>query len=141
LAYIAKGKSKELNDDVVAILFRDTDGKASAGRGEWKYKRKSMLDGFKEEGFSRGVPMIPKPKSEAWLICAWKNQPYQNCEALEDRSGNDDSPNSLKRELRELLEEVNAVLLCEKVEEAFDIDQIEMSSFMAFRERLEEVIV
>ena len=47
--------------------------------------------------------MIPKPKSEAWLICALKRDPYQVCERLEARSGNDQSPNSLKRELEQLL--------------------------------------
>jgi hypothetical protein len=85
--------------------------------------------------------MIPKPKSEAWLICAWKNHPYQGCEALEGRSGNDTSPNNLKDELDELLdEEVTADSLREKVGESFDIDRIKMPSFKAFRDRLEEVI-
>jgi len=51
----------------------------------------------KELDDDRGVAMIPKPKSEAWLLCALKNKPYESCEKLEDRSGNDDSPNSLKK--------------------------------------------
>jgi len=141
LAYLAQSKSKELKDDVVAVLFRDADGTASAERGEWDDKRKSMLDGFDEEGFDKGVPMIPKPKSEAWLICAWKKHPYRGCEALEERSGNDNSPNNLKDELEELLdEEVTPDSLREKVGESFDIDRIKMPSFKAFRERLEEVI-
>jgi len=55
--------------------------------------------GFKIEKFDRGVAMIPKPKSEAWLLCALRNKAYENCQKLEDRSGNDDSPNSLKKEL------------------------------------------
>lgn len=141
LARFAKEKATALKDEVVAVLFRDSDGTASAGRGEWDEKRESMLDGFEEEGFDKGVPMIPRPKSEAWLICAWKNQPYRSCEALEQRSGNDNSPNNLKDELAELLnEEVSPELLSEKVGQTFDIDKIKMPSFKAFRDRLEKVI-
>jgi hypothetical protein len=141
LARFAQEKAVALKDEVVAVLFRDSDGTASAGRGDWDDKRESMLDGFSEEGFDRGVPMIPKPKSEAWLICAWKRHPYRNCEALEDRSGNDNSPNNLKEELQGLLDdELTPEVLREKVEESFDIEKIRMPSFMVFRDRLEEVI-
>lgn len=141
LARFAKEKAADLNDEVVAVLFRDSDGTASAGRGVWHDKRESMLDGFDEEGFDKGVPMIPKPKSEAWLICAWKKNPYRGCDALEERSGNDNSPNNLKDELEELLEEeVSPDSLREKVGESFDIDRIKMPSFKAFRDRLEDVI-
>jgi hypothetical protein len=141
LAEIAKEKATEVQDEVAAVLFRDSDGTASAGRGEWANKRQSMLDGFAEEGFKKGVPMIPKPKSEAWLICAFKSQPYQNCEALEERSGNDGSPNSLKRELEVLLGgETDRESLNDRVNSEFDIGQITMPSFIAFKERLAEVI-
>lgn len=141
VACIAKNKSMELNDDVVAVLFRDSDGTASAERGEWGHKWKSMLDGFAAESFGKGVPMIPKPKSEAWLICAWRNHPYSGCEALEERSGNDRSPKNLKDELQELLDvEVTADSLRCKVDESFDIDRIRMPSFKVFRDRLGEAI-
>jgi hypothetical protein len=141
LLRIAREEEKTRKDEVVAILFRDSDGTASAGRGLWEEKRQSMLDGFDEEEFLKGVPMIPKPKSEAWLICALKKHPYQNCQALEDRSGNDNSPNSLKGELAEILaEEVTPDLLCERVRNNVNIDKIKMPSFKAFRDRLDEVI-
>jgi hypothetical protein len=141
-AKIAKEKAAALDDEVVAVLFRDSDGTASAGRGLWQEKRQSMLDGFDEEGFANGVPMIPKPKSEAWLICALKANPYQGCDGLEDRSGNDNSPNSLKGELEELLGAPRSrESLCQLVQDkAIDIEQIAMPSFAAFRTRLEEVI-
>jgi hypothetical protein len=141
LARFAKEKATALVDEVVAVLFRDSDGTASAGRGRWNDQWQSMLNGFKEEQFDKGVPMIPKPKSEAWLICAWKNHPYQGCQELENRSGNDNSPNSLKGELAKILgQEVTPELLCENVHQSFAIDRITMPSFQAFRERLEEVI-
>ena len=142
LARIAKDKATELDDDVVAVLFRDADGTASAGRGLWEEKRQSMLDGFNEETFMRGVPMIPKPKSEAWLICALKRNPYKGCEALEERSGNDQSPHSLKDELAELLDVApSRESLCRIVQDkTVDIERIAMPSFAAFRTRLEAVI-
>ena len=141
-AKIALEKQIEVDDDVAAILFRDSDGTASAGRGLWEDKRKSMLDGFDEEGFERGVPMIPKPKSEAWIICAVKPNPYQACESLEERSGNDDSPNSLKKELKEILGEdaTREVLNPMLSDRTIDINRIDMPSLRAFRDRLEEVL-
>lgn len=141
LACFAREKATDLKDEVVAVLFHDSDGTASAGRGKWNDKRESMLHGFEAEGFHKGVPMIPKPKSEAWLVCAWKNPPYQGCEALEERSGNDNSPNNLKTELADLLGDVvTSDLLNEKVQQSFDINKVEMTSFKEFRKRLNEVI-
>jgi len=141
LASLAMKKAAELQDEVVAVLFRDSDGTASAGRGEWAAKWDSMLQGFAEEGFNMGVPMVPKPKSEACLICAFKSQPYQNCAALEQRSGNDDSPNNLKAELTKLLGgAATPQQLVDKVNQAVAVDRIQMPSFTRFRERLEKVI-
>jgi hypothetical protein len=142
LAKIALQRQQKVKDDVVAVLFRDSDGTASAGRGLWADKRKSMIDGFNAEEFPRGVPMIPKPKSEAWIICAMKSNPYQACQALESRSGNDNSPNSLKGELEGILGEaatrdkLNSLV----IDRTIDISRIDMQSLEAFRKRLEEVI-
>jgi hypothetical protein len=142
LAFCAKEKETELKDDVVAILFRDSDGTASAERGLWENKRESMIQGFQDEEFLRGVPMIPKPKSEAWILCALKNNPYQRCELLENRSGNDDSPNSLKKELEKQCEKfLSREELCEMVRDySIDIKKIKMPSFEAFQTRLKEVL-
>ena len=141
LARFAREKAAALDDEVVAVLFRDADGTASCGRGIWQHKWNSMLAGFAHEQFHRGVPMIPRPKSEAWLICAWKNPPYQGCDALEHRPGNDNSPNNLKQELAQLLKTpVTHDLLRDKIAESFEIDRIQMPSFQEFRNRLEEVL-
>lgn len=141
LSRIARDHGKKCTDDVVAVMFRDSDGAASAGRGLWEDKWQSIIDGFEEEEFATGVPMVPKPKSEAWLICALKRSAYQNCPGLEDRSGNDNSPKSLKGELAAILQnEVTPELLCEVVRKRLDIGRIRMPSFKAFRDRLEEVI-
>lgn len=141
LARIAIEQQSMLDDDVVAVLFRDSDGTASAGRGLWENKHQSMLDGFVEEGYLKGVSMLPKPKSEAWILCAVK-QGYQDCAVLEDRSGNDDSPNSLKKELAAHLGgPPTRESLCRMViERRIDVERLGMASFLAFRARLEEVM-
>ena len=141
LARVARDQEARHNVEVVAVLFRDSDGTASAGRGLWAEKRDSMLHGFAEEGFERGVPMLPKPKSEALILCALKYM-YQACDALEERSGNDASPNSLKAELEQFLGRwPSREELCDMVRTgAIDFRQIDMPSFTAFRSRLDEVL-
>ncbi len=141
LAIIAKELQSQKNKTVVAILFRDSDGTASSGRGLWNDKLQSVYRGFTKENFCKGVPMIPKPKSEAWLICGLKSTPYHNCIALESRSGNDKSPNSLKKELQSLFEEnVTSQFLNEKVRTAININKLDMPSFNEFKNRLTEAI-
>ena len=143
LALAAKDKEEELNDDeVIAVLFRDSDGSASADRGLWQHKKDSIIRGFKDEGYEKGVPMVPKPKSEAWIICAVKDTPYQGCNSLENRSGNDKSPQSLKKELAEILEgQTSRTQLCELVNDrAVDWTRIDMPSFLAFKNALFNVL-
>lgn len=76
------------------------------------------------------------------MICALKRNPYRGCDALEDRSGNDNSPSSLKAEQARLLKNIpSRESLCQLVQDrTVDIDRITMPGFMAFRQRLEEVI-
>lgn len=138
LARIAGDKQHELGDDVVAVLFRDSDGTASAGRGLWDDKHNSMLHGFDEEGFGRGVPMLPKPKSEAWLIAGITGNVNHKGRSLEDWSGNDRSPNSLKRELERMLDGYpSAGIQCEMVRNRqVDVERIQLPSFLAFKNRL-----
>ena len=142
LAHVANEQRQAQGQTVVPILFRDSDGTASAASNLWADKLRSMLDGFAEEGIvSLGVPMVPRPKSEAWLLCGLKAAPYQNCAALEAESGNDASPNSLKRQLAAALgvaeDEVSRDLLTDVVRtRRVDIDRIDMPSFQAFHERL-----
>ncbi len=141
LARIAKEREGERKDDVVAVLFRDADT-ATAGRGPWPEKRQSMLDGFSEEGFARGVPMIPKPTSEAWLLCALRKNAYHTCAALENRSGNPRSPHSLKGELEKRLgHPPTREELCQLVTDGrIDQRKIDMPSFNEFKKRLEAAL-
>jgi hypothetical protein len=51
LASIAHQKAQEMGKDLplILILFKDADGTASADRGEWADKMRSMLTGFEIE--------------------------------------------------------------------------------------------
>ncbi len=140
LAQLAKEKAKEFNDeDVIAVLFRDSDDTQSSIKGMWEKKVKSIESGFEAERFDRGIAMVPKPKSEAWLICAFKATPYQQCQKLEERSGNDDSPHNLKDELASYgksSEQINEMIQNGGIE----LDKIDMPSFIYFTNRLEELL-
>jgi len=142
LALCAKEKEAELNDEVVAVLFRDSDGTATDVRGLWQDKWNSVVQGFHDEAFNRGVPMIPKPKSEAWIICCVKKNSYRDCEALEEWSGNDNSPKSLKRELARLLNGLpSRIELCEMVADGrIDVARIAMPSFVVFAQALRSML-
>jgi hypothetical protein len=95
---------EQLHKDIaIAVLFRDSDGSHAAGASEWSAKWQSMHSGFQRAELGvRGVPMLPKPKSEAWLLCAVANG-YQDCEKLEALPGNDSSPHSAKEQLKAAL--------------------------------------
>jgi len=101
LGKIADKLEKENQVPVVAVLFHDTDGTNTSSNLRWEIKFESINNGFKSASFTKGVAMIPKPKSEAWLLCAIQQPPYQHCAALENLPGNDDSPNSAKSKLED----------------------------------------
>lgn len=103
LGEAAKDFEQQHKDIAIAVLFRDSDGSHTAGASEWSAKWQSMRSGFQRAGLgARGVPMLPKPKSEAWLLCAVANA-YQHCQKLEALPGNDDSPHSAKMQLQAAL--------------------------------------
>lgn len=142
LALKAKSLMLELDDEVIAVLFRDADGTVSTCRGLYENKRKSMIHGFELEGYEKGVPMVPKPKSEAWLLCAAKENPYHHCAQLENISGNDNSPNSLKSKLDTALgQRLGALELADRARDSvFDVHRIDMPSMNWFKKRLREVL-
>ena len=103
LGEAARALEQQEGDPVIAVLFRDADGTHGSPATEYQSKYESMRQGFLRAGLeTRGVPMLPRPKSEAWLLCAIKNN-YQHCAALEALPGNDDAPRAAKRLLAEQL--------------------------------------
>lgn len=94
----AQAVAVERNDSVIAVFFRDSDGTNSAPKTVWEAKVGSIQAGFQLADFSSGVPMVPRPKSEAWMLCGFfkRENATRDCHWLEDEPGNDASPNSLK---------------------------------------------
>ncbi|MEK6289975.1 MAG: hypothetical protein V4793_01070 [Paraburkholderia tropica] len=103
LGKVAKEYSEATTEACIAVLFRDTDGTNSSPNNLWQVKWNSMIAGFARARYEYGVPMLPKPKSEAWILCAAQPAPYQNCSILEDLSGNDDAPDSAKGRLHQAM--------------------------------------
>ncbi len=138
LGLLAKETSAKEKQPVLAVLFRDGDGVRATPVGEWQEKVDSMRRGFAMVACETGVPMVPRPKSEAWLLCALRPASYANCALLEDAPGNDASQNSLKKQLAALRgadptaqEQADWVMTG-----AVDPLRIDMPSFNAFKQAL-----
>jgi len=139
-ARIAQSQAQDRGDTVVAVLFQDADCEANAGRGEAAAKRQSMEDGFTQEEFDTGVPMVPEPTSEAWLVEGFRNSP--NANAVEDTFSGLTRADKLKKELEVMLGEPPTRARLRSLVESNDvnIENIETQSFIEFKTRLEEVI-
>lgn len=141
LGQLALDIANRKNDPAtLAVLFRDCDGTRSTPNDEWQRKYDSMVSGFKRAGFEHGVPMLPRPKSEAWLLGI--AQSHADFSALEELSGNDASPASAKKQLADLLGDTSAQALCEWLDEMQpDLDRLStMPSFKHFRNRLHQML-
>lgn len=140
LASLAIAMGKRFGQPVVAVFFRDCDGSNASNPG-WDALHASIngeRGGFSIMGLKTGVPMLPMPKSEAWLLCALKNH-YQNCNNLERTSGNDRSPNSLKSQLKDCIGEYTSEQLCRLMRNEhgnlyINSSKIDMPSYNNFRQ-------
>ncbi len=149
-AQVLAHKAQELADEqqcaVACILFRDCDGVRASSRTRWQEKWESMKTGFQAQGFDLGIPMIPNPKSESWILCALQEPPYQQCSQLETLPGNDraeGAPKDLLAQelLRQGLGDRSTANLNSLIEAGtIDALQINMPSYNAFRERFEAVL-
>lgn len=141
LGLMAKQLAADGQVPVMAVLFRDADGTRSAPGQLWQTKWDSILNGFSAATFDFGVPMLPKPKSEAWLLCAGKTARHSH-EGLEAISGNDDSPHSAKKQLDEFFGGHQAAHQladwCQENPTDWS-NLLTMPSFRAFFERFQEV--
>lgn len=141
LARIAKEKARANHCLASAVLFRDGDTNERTGyENVWK----SIDHGFKAEGFEDfGVPMVPKPTSEAWVICSLKKPPYQNCATLEELlSGTGKGHRPAKGMLEEFLiaREKTIGDIADMVDDGtISPSKIDMPSFNRFRDRLAQV--
>ena len=148
LALLAFELSSEQADaPVVAVFFRDCDGTRTTplSRYDALYESiKGPKGGFGGAGLLSGVPMLPKPKSEAWLLCAVQERPYEHCSKLEELPGNDNSPKSVKKifqERRDALGNAACTLACRNCEACvIRADRIDMPSFKRFAQDLDAAL-
>lgn len=145
LGHLAGCLERENNEPVLPVLFHDSDGTRSSPSTLWEDKWHSICNGFASAGFVGGVPMLPKPKSEAWLIAA-ASPALHNCASLEALPGNDRSPNSAKERLDATMgrhlsgEELADWLQEHPVDDAQAARMDTMPSFRAFTEALNKAL-
>lgn len=137
--------AKQLEPPHCAILFRDSDSTRSSPRNQWDEQWRSFEVGFAEADYHNWIGVLPRPKSEAWLLCGMQKQSYQNCAKLEDLPGNDASPKALKRMLAEAARKrgigTTAAQLSEWVCQNPELAaKINMPSWQKTRERVAEVL-
>lgn len=141
MATYAKELSLQEKNPVIAVLFKDSDCTQSE---TWNAQYKAMKEGFQSvEGYKLGVPMIPKPTSEAWLLCALQNNAYQQCTKLENESGNDSSKNNLKKQLDTAIGHKydNEEMILWVQNGKVDANKIDMPSFDCFKSDLEKSVI
>ncbi len=139
LTILAKEIEQREKTEVVAVLFKDTDDAKGSARPTWEEKFNSIVNGFK--GCARCVPMVPKPKVEAWLLCC-ADAGRHDCSGLENKS-----TSAMKGELKKALgkSDTNRESLLERMQTCWDNPasraRLErMPSFQVFHDRFIEAV-
>lgn len=144
--YLGKTALAEGKD--MAVFFHDADRTRSAPCDQARKLEEAMDAGFAVAGFFAGVPMIPVPRSEAWLLACFqkglaRQSAYNHAERFENLPANDQSPNLAKKLLQAAVgAESEADTYSKVMDEIADVNwsQVKMPSFNRFRERLEYVL-
>lgn len=131
-----------------AVYFHDQDRTNSSPTNTAQQLERAMVCGFDMARYQFGVPMIPVPRSEAWLLAYFQkglgnHQPYNKAEVFEKLPGNDKSPKSAKKVLgRAVGAQVESDIYSKIMEEFNNIDwtQVDMPSYNRFSERLKVVL-
>lgn len=137
--------SQQENDDVLPILFRDTDNRSHDIRRNTKIRDsiKTVSCFSQDSNIFHICPIVPCPTSEAWLLCALRESyQKQKCAKLETQlSGNDASPHYAKTILREIIGEYSARTLCDLINRGrIDPLRVSMPSVNNFLQDLHSVI-
>ena len=125
------------NGHQLAFYFHDTD------KCDFDDLHQSIMHVFNGNEGVHGIPMIPKPTSEAWLICSQKQDPYAHCTALEiELSGNDaaSDENAPKKVLARLLGQEATTEQQYEMVAGIDITRIDMPSYNQFKTDLTTAI-
>ena len=127
--------------DCGAIYFEDMDFGASVDRNDF-YRQliRAVYDGFEDAGFKYGVPMIPKPRSEAWMLCIVDKNASRKF-YYENLPGKDKDPDSGKKALAEKLgcAVKDNYSMLQPVLETYDWQNLKAPSFVFFKNRLSAV--
>ncbi|MFT4929505.1 MAG: hypothetical protein ACI8WB_005638 [Phenylobacterium sp.] len=129
----------------LAVYFIDCDGK-NEDKNEQSILRQNRVNAIKKgftKGKALGVAMVPKPTSEAWLICHCQTTPYNNCGQWETRlSGNDNCPDeqSAKKVLKGFTNMAYNDPRMVDIAHDVIVDRLNMPSFNQFRNDLKTVI-
>ncbi len=122
LAYLAKDKGYS-----VAILMRDADNR------KFEDVYEEIKEGFQAARFENGVPAVPVPKSEAWLICCLEPDKSLNIEICKE-----EMKILLKKMLSEKGMEDHNNTWCE-IAGNCDTDKIKSRSFCRYIKDLKQV--
>ena len=125
------------NGHQLAFYFHDTD------KFDFDDFHQSIMLGFNGIDGVHGIPMIPKPTSEAWFICGRKQDPYAHCTALEtELSGNDaaSNENAPKKVLARFLGQEATTEQQYEMVTGIDITRIDMPSYNQFKTDLTKAI-
>lgn len=124
------------------IYFHDLDANTKASVDEiYNDSMNAMNEGFDSVSFPHGVPMIPKTRSESWLLCLLDSDGGVNKRYFEDLPMSDKSPNSGKKVLAAVLDvsEDESYSRIEEKRDTFDWIGLQAPSFLVFRDRLKTV--
>ena len=124
------------------IYFHDLDANTKASVDEiYNDSMNAMNEGFDSVSFPHGVPMIPKTRSESWLLCLLDSDGGVNKRYFEDLPMSDKSPNSGKKVLAAVLDvsEDESYSRIEEKRDTFDWTGLQAPSFLVFRDRLKTV--
>ena len=125
------------NGHQLAFYFHDTD------KFDFDDFHQSIMLGFNGIDGVHGIPMLPKPTSEAWFICGRKQDPYAHCTALETvLSGNDaaSNENAPKKVLARFLGQEATTEQQYEMVTGIDITRIDMPSYNQFKTDLTKAI-
>ena len=139
----ALGRIASELENTGAVFFHDCDFTHSEVNNPDEYYRQvvcSMEQGFEFANYSNGVPMVPKPRSESWLLCHYQATPYENCARFEKLPANDRAENSGKK-LLERFFNCRESQIYEHIDiDEIDWDQIDAPSFVFFKNRFQHVV-
>lgn len=133
------------DDECGAVLFADCDFTNSQVNNPDRYHLQmieAVETGFHAaDGFRWGVAMIPKMRSESWLLCKYQAVPYAPGVRFEALPANDQAPNCAKNELSSFLgvpvDEMYARVI---YSDAIDWTRIDCPSYKFFERRFRYVL-